>query len=350
MKKLSALACLLLVAASGCEKQPSKLDPSTGGVPSTAGAAAARGGGGDSGELAQRLAALEAKVERYREPLEVVASTIEQKKGDLKVDPYNLLDGRLRKLESHNDALAFLESVYQRQKAEQQKEEDGKPDPNGIFAIDVSKDIALGMVEGPATAPVTIVKAFDFACPYCMQMNDHLKALMKQNEGKIRVVYKNFVIHDNARAGHLGSCAAAKQGKYVAFKEAFWEKGYKPFLESLQAKKPDDSTMKPDSVVKIAGEVGLDTQRFEADMNGDECKQLIKEDMEELAKFEINSTPTLYINGTHFSGQPLGPFVASKVKEAEASGVAPGDYYDKVIMAKGEKQFRNAKTPKPATP
>jgi protein-disulfide isomerase len=192
---------------------------------------------------------------------------------------------------------------------------------------------------------VTIVKAFDFACPACMQMNDHLKKLVKEHEGKVRIVYKNFVIHENARPAHLGGCAAAKQGKYLAFKEAFWEKGYKPFLQSVQARKNDNTTMEPAYVVKIAGETGLDEAKFKSDMESAECKKLVDDDYEELSKFEISGTPTLYINGTHW-GQDFGQIIEEKVKIAEASGVAKGEFYQKEIMAKGEKKFRSKRTPR----
>jgi hypothetical protein len=35
--------------------------------------------------------------------------------------------------------------------------------------------------------------------------------------------------------------------------------------------------------------------------------------------------------------------IDEKLKEVEKSGVAPNEYYDKVVMAKGEKKFRSKK-------
>ena len=65
----------------------------------------------------------------------------------------------------------------------------------------------------------------------------------------------------------------------------------------------------------------------------------------------MNSTPTFFINGTHVGGaiakEQFKSMIDDKLKEVEKSGVAPGDYYDKVIMATGEKKFRSAKDPKP---
>lgn len=82
------------------------------------------------------------------------------------------LEKRVKALEDTNkkyaEALDFLQKVYdqQKQQAEQQKkeQEENEPDPNAIFAVDVSQSIKGGLVEGPATgAPVTIVEAWDFA-------------------------------------------------------------------------------------------------------------------------------------------------------------------------------------------
>ena len=89
------------------------------------------------------------------------------------------LEGRVKKLEDNQakyaDALAFLQKVYESQKeqAKQQQAQQAQqqeqrrreePDPNAMFAVDVTPNIKGGLVEGPATgAPVTIVEAWDFA-------------------------------------------------------------------------------------------------------------------------------------------------------------------------------------------
>lgn len=78
------------------------------------------------------------------------------------------LEARVKKLEEQNakyaEALDFLQKVYNQQKAQQQAQEENEPDPNAVFAVDITQNIKGGLVEGPATgAPVTIVEAWDFA-------------------------------------------------------------------------------------------------------------------------------------------------------------------------------------------
>jgi hypothetical protein len=73
--------------------------------------------------------------------------------------------------------------------------------------------------------------------------------------------------------------------------------------------------------------------------------------MADLEKFKVGSTPTLFVNGTHVGGAlPEAAFsqlIDEKLQIAKASGVAGGEYYDKEILGKGEKQFRSKQTPKP---
>jgi len=60
------------------------------------------------------------------------------------------------------EALDFLAKVYEQQKQQQQHGRPGEPDPNAVFAVDISKDLAAGQVDGPNDALVTIVEAWDF--------------------------------------------------------------------------------------------------------------------------------------------------------------------------------------------
>jgi hypothetical protein len=81
------------------------------------------------------------------------------------------LEERVKKLEDTNkkyaEALDALQSVYEQQKSQQAAAEDKRardePAPDGVFAVDIADDLKGGQVEGPATAGVTIVEAWDFA-------------------------------------------------------------------------------------------------------------------------------------------------------------------------------------------
>jgi protein-disulfide isomerase len=269
-----------------------------------------------------------------------------------KIDRTGSVEQQLARLQDAYDrnaeALAFLSKVYGQQKAQAAQEEREEPADDAVFAVDVTADIQAGQVDGPATAPVTVIKAFDFACPYCQRMAPVMKELVAEYKGKVRVVYTNLLIHPPARPAHLASCAAAKQGKYLAFKDAFWDQGFGPYAAS---EGKDASSLGEDSIVKIARAVGLDTARLRTDMASPECKARIESDMAELARWHVNSTPTFFINGKPVSGalpkSELKELIDEQLKIAEASGVPGAEYYQKIVLARGEKQFRSKADPRP---
>lgn len=84
-----------------------------------------------------------------------------------KGDHSGSLEDRVARLEATNDKYAeafdFLAKVYDQQKAQQQRAQREEPDPDAVFAVDVAPDVKLGEVEGPNSALVTIVEAWDFA-------------------------------------------------------------------------------------------------------------------------------------------------------------------------------------------
>ena len=150
-----------------------------------------------------------------------------------------------------------------------------------------------------------------------------------------------MVVHPQVvTKAHLAGCAAGKQGKFVEFKDKWWD-------EAFANRKFDDEVIN-----KIAKDIGLNMDTFKKDWEGDDCKKLIADDANELQKFHVNSTPTFFINGQHVGGalpkESFKQIIDEKLKVAEASGVSGAEYYDKEIMGKGEKQFRSKKDPKPA--
>ena len=81
------------------------------------------------------------------------------------------LEERVKKLEDQNakyaEMLATLQDMYTKQKQQaaqqQQQREDSAPAEDAVFAVDIADDIANHQVEGPNSATVTIVEAWDFA-------------------------------------------------------------------------------------------------------------------------------------------------------------------------------------------
>jgi predicted lipid-binding transport protein (Tim44 family) len=104
--------------------------------------------------------------------LDSSAKNVPKEKADkpaaaFKGDHSGSLEDRVARLEANYDknaeAFDFLAKVYDQQKAQQQRAQREEPDPDAVFAVDVAPDVKLGAVEGPNSALVTIVEAWDFA-------------------------------------------------------------------------------------------------------------------------------------------------------------------------------------------
>jgi hypothetical protein len=71
------------------------------------------------------------------------------------------LESRVAHLEEviaqREEALKFLDEAYQAR-----LEAEARPKPGTIYGVDIQPNLALGQVEGPPSALVTIVEAWDF--------------------------------------------------------------------------------------------------------------------------------------------------------------------------------------------
>ena len=148
---------------------------------------------------------------------------------------------------------------------------------------------------GAKQAKVTIVEAFEFACPYCAMLDPIMDEVMKQHEGQpVKLVEKQFVVHPQiATDAALAACAANRMGAYERYSEALWDKSWKQDGRwSL-----DQQALQQQSLIALAAEVGLDRERFQAELTGAACKDKLMRDKVELGRAGVRVTPSLFING-----------------------------------------------------
>jgi protein-disulfide isomerase len=212
-----------------------------------------------------------------------------------------------------------------------------EPDPAATYSVPIDGDPS----KGPAAAPVTVVEAFDFACPFCYRVQPTVEQLLKDYPGKVRVVYKMLIVHpQTATKPAFAACAAAKQGKYSQMEHELWEQGF------------NKNGYSDDLITKIAKDLKLDQAKFKADMDGEDCKKVISEDMAVMQKLGVNGTPGFFINGRFLGGaQPIERFKAvvdeelKKAEEKIAAGTPVAEYYQKAVVEQGKKELEPAKAP-----
>ena len=213
-----------------------------------------------------------------------------------------------------------------------QRQRPAEPDASKVYAVPV----AGAPTKGPAHAKVTLVEAFEFACPFCERVNPTIEQLHKEYGDDLKIVYKNFVVHpDTATIPAQAACAAHKQGKYSEMTHLIWEKGFKA-----------GRNLGRDNMDKLAAEAGLDMNRFKTDIEGDECKKTVQQDQSELRAVGVQGTPAFFINGRYLSGaQPIDNFKRvideelKKANERVAQGTKVEDYYKKFVLEQGLKKL-----------
>ena len=135
---------------------------------------------------------------------------------------------------------------------------------------------------GNPNVDVTVVEFFDYRCGYCKRAAGAVTQLQKEDP-RVRIVYKDLpILGEASELAAKAALASRAQGKHQAFHEA------------LLASKAE---MTKEEVLHIAGEVGLDTKRLEADMANPEWQTVIDRNRALAKDLGISGTPG-FIVGT----------------------------------------------------
>ncbi len=146
-------------------------------------------------------------------------------------------------------------------------------------------------LRGSPMAPVTIYEFSDFQCPHCRMAAPFLKKLVDDSNGKVKLVFKQYPLpgHPKAREAAKAALAADRQGK-------FWE------MHDLIFK--NQAKLEMVNFESYAKELGLDLERFRADVKSKEVEAKIEADRAEGKRIGVDSTPSIYVNDRRFIFPP----------------------------------------------
>ena len=164
----------------------------------------------------------------------------------------------------------------------------GRKTENGKLSLPVSE--LRDHIQGPLTAPVTLVEYGDYECPYCAQAYLITKEIQERLGDKLCFVFRNFPVtkvRPHAYAAALAVEAAAAQGK-------FWEM-YDYLFKHGQA-------VSDQSLRRSAASLGLNLTRFDSEFQDRVHGNHIDEDIESGINSGVKSTPTFFINGELYNG------------------------------------------------
>ena len=200
------------------------------------------------------------------------------------------------------------------------------PDPAVVYAVPIAGAPALGGDD----ALVTIVRAGEYACPYCEKTRPTLDELRRIYGRKLRIVYRTYVVHPQlATIPARAACAAHLQQRFWDMDDLLWEKAFK-------ARTFDRAT-----IDRLAAELGLDLGRFAADLDGP-CVAEVQDEMAVLERFGVRATPVFFINGRFLTGaQPTANFqvlIDEELAKAELrlkKSRKRSGYYEQYVLGQG---------------
>jgi len=182
------------------------------------------------------------------------------------IEAMDVLTARQAELEARNDA-ALLQS----------------------HAASIYDDPA-SWVGGNPDGDVTVVEFTDYRCGYCRKAYDEVAELIK-TDGNIRFVVKEYPI--------LGEASVVSARFAIAVRQTAGDALYEKAHDALITLRGDPT---PETLGRLAADLGLDPAVILAKMDSDEVTAVIAANHALGEKLQISGTPTFVINGAILRG------------------------------------------------
>ncbi len=151
-------------------------------------------------------------------------------------------------------------------------------------------DPEVDHVIGSPDAPLVLVEYGDFECPYCGRAAPVVEELVARFGDELAVVFRHLPlvdVHEHAEMAAEAAEAAAAQGR-------FWE-----MHDALFAAQ---GNLDASALVERATHLGLDVDRFVADLDDRRHSLRVARDVSSAADSGAAGTPTFFINGRRHTG------------------------------------------------
>ena len=179
----------------------------------------------------------------------------------------------------------------------------------GVLAPPVN---AADHIQGPATAPVTLVEYGDYECPFCGQAHPIVKALRRHFGDQLRFAFRHFPLTQM----HPHAQSAAEAAEAAAAQDAFW-----PMHDMLYE---HQSALDRNHLVQYATMLNLDVDRFARELATGVYAPRVREHFMSGVRSGVNGTPTFFINGRRHDGpwdlESLGMAIDRAARAAQSVG------------------------------
>jgi protein-disulfide isomerase len=149
---------------------------------------------------------------------------------------------------------------------------------------------------GAKDAKVTVVEFLDPECEACAAFHPIMKKVLKDYDGKVRLVVRYMPLHPNSLSAATFTEAAGEQGKYWEAQELLFKKqpewGTKHGPAAANAPKPDINAL----FRGYAEELKLNTDQMNAVFAANKYAEKLARDKKDGESLGVRQTPTIYVN------------------------------------------------------
>jgi NhaA family Na+:H+ antiporter len=154
-----------------------------------------------------------------------------------------------------------------------------------------SLDLGYDHLRGAWTDESVVVVAYqDFLCPYCRRLRQVFNRLREALGDRLVYVFRHFPnerAHPGAELAARASEAAARQGRFYEMHDRLFD--HEPPIDRAE-------------LLEIARSIGLDVALFERDLDSDEVKGRVNQDLVDGRKNGVTGTPTLFVDDIRYDG------------------------------------------------
>lgn len=155
----------------------------------------------------------------------------------------------------------------------------------------------LARIQGSATAPLWVIEASDFQCPYCKQWHDETyRQLLDQyvKTGKVRLAYVNFPLNI-----HPYAFPAAEAAMCAGAQDKFWQMHDALFTSQARWESLPSPALVFDS---LARSTGIDIDRWHDCVKSGKMRALIEADHDRASRAGVSATPSFMIGDKLLTG------------------------------------------------
>ena len=202
------------------------------------------------------------------------------------------------------------------------------------FSSAIAPDIHNGNigdhVKGNPDAKTVIVEYADFQCPGCASMNIRVNAAVEKSEGKLAVVYRNYILsyHQNGTAATSAAEAAGIQGYWKPYADLL----FKNQADWEYASASERTTLFNQYFMEASNGQG-DLEKFNSDLASKEVSQKISFDMAIGKRVGISGTPAFYVDGQFIDwGNSKGGSVTVNGKTINWESALSGEQFQELLL------------------